>query len=210
MEPFYERAVVEPVAFDDDAGTADLLVVPYDRETPVVEMQPERGLVAYREVFRPGSCERAVRGGAGRLTLTYNHSESFADRLGVAARLWDGDDGLHATVRLDPSRMESAREALTTSHGGISVAFVSLVPKAFTERDGSLVERRSVILRHIAAVAEPAYPDAKVLAVRNRAEDVETTAADEEWAAEVARREAVVAEALALVAARSRWDAFRA
>jgi hypothetical protein len=49
---------------------------------PIVERRGE-GLVRYEELFRSGSCDRALRA-PGRLTLTYGHSDAFGDRLGVA------------------------------------------------------------------------------------------------------------------------------
>jgi HK97 family phage prohead protease len=208
---FYVRELTS-IDVDAEHGTAEALLVPYDKPTPIVEMQPGRGRVAYTEVFRPGSNERAVRAGAGRIPLVYNHSESFADRLGVLTRFWETDEGLYGALRFDTSKLAAVTDALTTSHSGISIAFVSVVPKAFTERPGSTVERRSVILEHVAAVNTPAYADARVLAVRNLAAELSEQG---DTAADIAARQndervaQLLREAHELVEAGNRWASFR-
>jgi hypothetical protein len=209
--PFYVRALTAPIDIDETHGTGEVLVVPYDKPTPIVEHQPGRGRVTYDEVVRRGAAERAIRGGAGRIPFTYGHSDAFPDRMGVATRFWDGDDGLHAAVRFDPSKLGAVQDAVTSSHQGISMAFVSVVPKPFTEREGTLVERRSIIVLHLAAVPFAAYTDARVLAVRNAAddEDTEPTAADVAARDEAEEAARVLREARELVAAGDRWVAFR-
>lgn len=208
---FYVRELAS-LDVDEDNGTAEALLVPYGRETPIVEMQPGRGRVAYTEVFSPGSNERAVRAGAGRIPFVYNHSDAFGDRMGVMTRFWESADGLYGALRFDRSKLEAVRDALTSSHSGISIAFFSVVPKAFTERPGSLVERRSVILEHVAAVNTPAYADARVLAVRNLAPELAEmgdTAADIAARADDERIAALLREAHDLINARERWAGFR-
>jgi len=208
---FYVRALAS-VDVDAEHGTAEALLVPYDKPTPIVEMQPGRGRVRYTEVFVKGAFERALRAGAGRIPLVYNHSESFGDRMGVLTRFWEESDGLHGALRFDRSKLDAVRDAVTTSHDGISIAFVSVVPRAFSERDNSVVERRSVILEHVAAVNTPAYADARVLAVRNLADELhelDDTAADiaaREQREELAR---LLREAHGLIDAGDKWAAFR-
>jgi HK97 family phage prohead protease len=208
---FYVRELPS-IEVDAEHGTAEALLVPYDRPTRIVEMQPGRGRVSYWEVFKRGSHERALKAGAGRIPFVYNHSESFGDRMGVLTRFWETDEGLHGGIRFDTSKLAAVEDAITTSHRGISIAFVSVVPRAFTEREGSTVERRSVILEHVAAVSTPAYADARVLAVRNLAEElseIEETAADtaaRQESEEVAR---LLREARELIDAGARWQSFR-
>lgn len=208
---FYVRALPS-IEVDEQAGTAEALLVPYDAPTPIVEFQPGRGRVTYTEVFKRGSHERALRAGAGRIPFVYNHSESFADRMGVLTRFWETDAGLFGALRFDPSKMGAVTDAVTSSHSGISIAFSSVVPRAFTERDGSTVERRSVILQHVAAVNTPAYADARVLAVRNMADELSP---DDETAADIAAREetervaTLLREAHELIESGNRWASFR-
>jgi HK97 family phage prohead protease len=211
ISAFYVRALAS-IEVDAEHGTAEALLVPYDTPTRIVEYQPGRGRVSYTEVFKHGSNERAVRAGAGRIPLVYNHSESFGDRMGVVTRFWEQDDGLYGALRFDASKLAAVQDAVTTSHAGISIAFTSVVPRAFSEREGSTVERRSVILEHVAAVNSPAYADARVLAVRNIAEELSEL---EETAADVAAREQseeitrLLREAHELISAGNRWASFR-
>ena len=149
---------------DDDEGIVEGLVVPYGEPTHITE----RG-VSYQEVFRPGAFARAQRA-PYRVTLVYGHSDSRTDRLGYGLGFDDTDAGLHGRFRLDPSTADHARDILLSgSHSGLSVGFVSLVPRAHTERAGALVERRSVHLVHVAAVPQGAFASAGITVVRSMA-----------------------------------------
>jgi HK97 family phage prohead protease len=208
---FYVRAL-SSIDVDAEHGTAEALLVPYDVPTPIVEMQPGRGRVRYTEVFRPGAFERALRAGAGRIPFVYNHSESFADRMGVFTKFWETAAGLFGAARFDSSKRDAVRDAVSSSHDGISIAFVSVVPRAFSERENSTVERRSVILEHVAAVSVPAYADARVLAVRNLAEELselDETAADTAARENEERAAQLLREAHELISAGERWASFR-
>jgi HK97 family phage prohead protease len=201
---FYVRALPDDLTIDEDAGTAEGLFVPWDTPTPIVEARGD-GLVRYTELFRRGAFDRALRA-PGRVPFTYGHSDAFGDRLGVTVSLEDREDGLWGVLRLDRSKRDAATDAITSSHRSLSIAFTSVVPKAFTERDGSTVERRSAILHAIAAVPAGAYSDARLTVVRNIADELEAeTAADVAAREERARRDAILAEADALIAAGERW-----
>jgi HK97 family phage prohead protease len=207
---FYARAVGS-INLDEDDGTAVVMLFPFNKPVPIAEYQPGRGLVRYVESMAPHVAERAIRGGSGRLPFVYDHSDSFADRLGVATKVWEDDAATWAAVRFDRSKIEAVRDAVTTSHQAISVAFTSRVPRAFTEREGSEVVRRSIDLHHVAAVTAGAYDDARIMAVRNLATELELAETEPEReireAAEAAA--AALAEAHALVEAGTRWDPFR-
>lgn len=175
-----------------DGPTATGLVVPFDRETPITEIR-ESGVIQYREAFAFGSCERAVRA-PNRIALTYTHDDGFDARLGFGVQFVESrqDGGLVGTFRLDRSRAEHARDILSTSHGALSISFLSVVPKPYTERAGELVVRQSVIPRHVAAVHQGAYADALISSVRELppdAVDLVPTTADVQ-AAERARLDA--------------------
>lgn len=206
---YYARTIPVDLAVDDDAGTAEGILVPWDVETAIVERRGD-GLVHYIETFRRGSCDRALRA-PGRLAFTYGHSDAFGDRLGVASHLEDREEGLWGRFVLDPSKRDAARDAVTSSHQALSIAFTSIVPKAFTEREGSLVERRSAILHHVAAVPEGAYADARLLVVRNIADEMgKDTDADVAARLEAEERAAILADVESLRAAGERWAAFGA
>lgn len=150
---------------DADRGIVEGLVVPYGIEAPIMESR-QAGSVSYREVFRAGAFARAARA-PSRVTLVYGHSDSRPDRLGFGLEFADTAEGLVGRFRLDPSTADHARDILLSgSHSGLSVGFVSIVPRAHTERDGALVVRESVHLIHVAAVPEGAYAAAGVTVVR--------------------------------------------
>jgi len=205
---WYARALPADLEVDADEGTAEGILVPWNSPTPIVERRGAE-LVRYTEEFARRSFDRALRA-PGRIPLTYGHSSAFGDRLGVFTHLEDREIGLWGRIKFDPSKSAAARDAVSSSHQNLSVGFLSMVPKAFSERDGSHVVRRSAILDHVAAVTEGAYPGAGLLVVRNLSdEELEETDADREAAAELAERERVLAEALALVEAGKRWEPFR-
>lgn len=204
MTTYYARALPADLDVDEDAGTCEGILVPWDTPTPIVERRGD-GLVRYEEVFRTRSCDRALRA-PGRLTLTYGHSDLFPDRLGVATHLEDRAAGLWGRFRFDPSKVEQARDAVTSSHKGLSITFASIVPKPLTEREGSLVERRSVALFSVAAVPDPAYASAGLTVVRSLEDvDLEDTAADVAVAREAEAREALLRSVREAVDAGQRW-----
>jgi HK97 family phage prohead protease len=185
------------------------LVVPYDREAPIEELR-ETGLIRYREAFTHGAFDRALRA-PNRVTLTYNHDVAMQARLGYGQAFQESAEGLVGTFRLDRSSADKARDILESSHAAFSVGFYSLVPQAGRERPGQLVVRRSVILDHVAAVVEGAYPGAGVASIRGAALDTgEPTAADVA-ADEAARHDADLLAWLEDAAAeQAKWDALHA
>jgi len=156
-----------PVTLDvTDQRTVEGLVVPYNTPAPITELRPD-GMISYREQFVRGAFERATRpGNAGRVALVYSHDEILPNRLGYGLEFRETDDGLLGVFRLDESTAAKARDVLTTSHSGLSISFLSLLPKAFTEKAGALVTRAAAHLQHVAAVATPAYAGAGVTAIR--------------------------------------------
>ena len=141
------------------------LVVPWGKETPILEARGSEPL-EYRETFARGAFDRAIAK-ASRVSLTFNHDTTLAARIGYGLRFADSAEGLVGEFRLDRSTADKARDVLTSTHGCFSVGFFSLLPKAGTERPGSLVERRAALLDHVAAVNQGAYPDARLATVRS-------------------------------------------
>ena len=169
-----------------DDRTVTGLVVPYDQVAEIFEMRPD-GPISYRERFIRGAFERATRpGNAGRVALVYSHDETLPNRLGYGTEFREADDGLYGTFRLDESTAAKARDVLTTSHTGLSVSFLSLLPKPFTEQAGALVTRAAAHLQHVAAVSSPAYAAAVVTAIREGDNDPPSAA---ELAAQAALEE---------------------
>lgn len=178
----YRDALAQMEIRDDgtaDGATVAGIVVPYNEETDIVEYRPD-GPLSYREVFRPGAFASICKPGvAHRVTLTYNHDESRANRLGYGLQFEETTAGLHGIFRLDRSAAEHATDILSTSHGAFSVGFVSIKPAPLTERAGALVERLRAALLHVAAVPTgfAAYKSALVGSMREALEiDPEQTA----------------------------------
>lgn len=205
------RSFPVDLEFRDDPAdglTVTGLVVPYGVETPITELRAGEP-VSYREVFRPGAFQRAERKPTV-VSLTYNHDVSLGARLGYCRKLWDAPAGLMMEARLDRSSADKARDLLTGSHSQFSVGFMSIVPRAGTERAGALIERQACHLDHIAATADPAYEATAVLAIR--ADDgTDDEPSDAEIAAQArARSDGDLLAAIdALVAQQAKWDALR-
>jgi phage head maturation protease len=151
-----------------DGLTVEALVVPYDREIQAVDLTAS-GVKAYREVFRRGSCARAVKA-PHRVGLTFLHDETFGATLGYGREFMETEEGLRGKFRLYPSLAAHARDVLGSSHQAVSVGFTSLYPRAGSEEEGVLVERKAVHVRHVAAVPEGQYAEARILALRARDE----------------------------------------
>lgn len=190
-----------------DGLTVTGLVVPYDIEADITEWQ-NGGAIAYREVFRAGAFQRAERKPTA-VSLTYNHDVTLANRLGYCRRIWDDARGLMIEARLDRSSADKARDILTGSHCRFSVGFASIVPRAGSERAGTLVERKAVMLDHIAAVADPAYADTAVLAIRADGDEGEPSDAEIELEARARSDADLLAAIDALVAQQAKWEALR-
>ena len=188
----------------DDGMMVEGLVVPFGIEAEIAEPR-EDGVIRYREAFAPGSCDRAIRA-PHWVSLTYNHSEDMSNRMGFGREFRESAEGLIGIFKLDASHAAQARDILTGSHRAFSVGFTSVVPRPLVERPNSLVIRKSVILRHVAAVPAGAYSSAVVSSIREDADDVPTTneAADAVAKAELADVFAFIDQA---ATEQKRWDA---
>lgn len=206
MSELLHRTFTAELELGDDGRTVEGLAVPFGEVAEVADIGP-RGVVRYREQFVPGAFDRAVRV-PHRVTYVYGHSDAFGDRLGVGHTFTQRDDGLHVSIRLDASRAEQARDAITSSHGALSIGFVSRNPKPYTEREGELITRRAVHLVHIAAVPKGAYAGAVVGSVREEAElemDEEERAEREAEAVAKAEERALLASIDEMVASQEAW-----
>lgn len=166
---------VESAEYDIDRvkGLVEALIVPYNRPTPIVEVIPDaagRGqVVDYLEQFAPGSVERA-KAAPNRVGLTFTHETSMPNRMGYGVALRDSttESGAVMTFQLYRDTLDRSVELLTTSHTGMSVTARCIRPVRGTERSGTLVTREAVHLTSVAATDDPAYTDARVLAIRER------------------------------------------
>ena len=154
-------------------GIVEALIVPYNREIPIIEVLPDAAgqprIVEYREQFAPGSVDRA-KAAPNRVGLTFTHETSMPNRMGYGVALRDSttEAGAVMTWQLYRDTLDRSVELLTTSHTGMSVTAQCIRPQRGTERSGALVTRQAVHLTSVAAVDDPAYVDARVLAIRDR------------------------------------------
>jgi phage head maturation protease len=149
-------------------GRVTGLVVPYNRPTPIMELR-DGVVIEYEEQFAAGSMERAARA-PNRVMLQFTHSDTLDHQIGYGVTFRDSEEGCVGEFQLYRAGMEKVSEMLTTSHRGLSVTFASLRPQGGLERAGELVTREVVHCGAGAAVNDPAYADAGVLAVRQSAE----------------------------------------
>lgn len=209
LDLLHRSFTLEDPTVSDDGRTVTGLAVPYGVEARVADVTPA-GVVRYREMFERGAFRRAVKA-PSRVTLVYGHSDGFGDRMGYGQAFEETEAGLLARFRLDASRADQARDALTSSHRALSVAFASISPRQGTERDGDLVIRRQVHLVHVAAVPAGAYAGAAVGSIREEiaAEIEEADNAEREAAAVSAEESArLMASIDDMVASQKKWEAF--
>lgn len=169
------RQFASPLEFRDAAGKNDGRtvfgrIVPYGE---VIEFLDEDNIVK-RERFELGSLAGAVPSW-DRVTLSFEHhpdGPGFANTIGWGMRngLTEAEDGAYASFRLYAHDAAKAREALQESHRGLSLEFYAR--RSEVDADGVIV-RRDVRVVRVAAVPDPAYMGASVMAVRSEAAPAE-------------------------------------
>lgn len=159
----------------DDGRTVEGRIVPYGEIADVVDIHPETGKLAkYREQFLPHSFTHAVqysraRGNAGFIHLNLEHDETMQARIGYAKELDERDDGVYGIFRLYQSRdLEKTQSMLGESHTGLSVKFADVRPVKILN---DVVSHVQVALMNVAATPQPAYRNAKVMALRGADDD---------------------------------------
>jgi HK97 family phage prohead protease len=136
-------------------------------------------VIQYQEQFAPGSMDRAAKA-PNRVMLQFTHSEALDHQVGYGVSFRDSEAGCVGEFQLYRQNRDKVTEMLETSHRGLSVTFASLRPAGGLERDGELVTREVVHCRAVAAVNDPAYADAGVLAVRQQEQLAAEVAAETE------------------------------
>jgi HK97 family phage prohead protease len=169
-------------------NTIEALMVPWHRPVDITEFIGGQ-VVEYREQFAPGAFERAEQPNvAHRVTLAWGHSDDFGNAIGRGVSFHNQADGEVGVFRLNAAEAAKAREMIADM--GLSVSFQSIAPVHGSERAGTLVTRKAVHLRHLAVVANPAYPDARILAIRE-SDEVARAAAEAAQESQLALAEAL-------------------
>jgi len=156
-----------------DRRTLEGLFMPWDVAAAVVDQDPTTGaLLRYREGFRSGAFDRqansAEPGVVRRIVLRDQHHDGIG-KLGHVVALRNETAGLHGVVSVLPSRVEDVEAILEDGVTGLSCEFHPLGRPAV--EDG-VVWRTKAYLVAVALEAQPAYADARVLAMR-AAEEVD-------------------------------------
>jgi HK97 family phage prohead protease len=143
--------------------TLVLACVPFDTPTWVADSDGE-----YREVFRRGAFEHLTRD-PGRTQLRYQHSTDLLDRLGQGVELREDPTYLVGSFRVTAGDRGDHLLDLVASDElrGVSIGFEAGQSQRDDTPDGPLVQRLRVKrLPEVSLVDQPAYPEARVLAVR--------------------------------------------
>jgi HK97 family phage prohead protease len=168
--PTLYRAVSD---YEVTGDTVEALIMPWDRPADVLDIIGDR-LVEYQETFARGAFQRA-EDVPTRVLFCWGHDESWGNTIGRGRSFQQSEEGEIGVFRL-AGDIDKARAMLEGM--GLSVSFRSIRPAPGVERDGVLTVRQAVHLRHVAVVPNPAYPETRVLAMRER-RDAELAAAEE-------------------------------
>jgi HK97 family phage prohead protease len=160
MNPIeFRSAVVSEVSFPH--RTIDLVVMPYESET-MVEFQGR----LVREVVSRGAFTGIDRR-ANRVKVNRDHDVTKVVGRAVAFHP-DAEQGLVAECRIAQTPLGD--ETLQLADEEILDASAGFAPMEQRWEERSLRRIVKAFLSHIALTPDPAYPDAKVLAVRTRPE----------------------------------------
>ncbi len=149
-----------------DGRTVYGLAVPFDTPQRVSDLM-DGGVVTYDEVFRNGAFTDTIRERGSRVKFLLNHDKRSLP-LGPALSLREDAAGLVGEFRVSNTRAgDEALELIRDGAlDGLSVGFKPLTQRG-DERAGKLVERLSVKLIEVSAVAFPAYDGALIAGVRS-------------------------------------------
>lgn len=140
-----------------DQNTLEGLCVPYGKTTTKAGYpQGER--------FLPGAFASAP-GNERRVRLTDMHDDTGKRPVGIATTFRDTPDGLWGSFRFyaTPEGRGARENCLEETYGGLSVGFLADQEQRGEDGAREVVRAR---LFHVSLVDEPAYEDARVLAVR--------------------------------------------
>ncbi len=101
-----------------------------------------------------------------KVRLTDSHADEARRPVGVGTEFRDDVSGLFGTFRFynTPEGRGARENVLEETYGGLSVGFLPVEERVGDDGAREIVKAR---LFHVSLVDEPAYEDARVLAVRN-------------------------------------------
>lgn len=140
------------------------LCVPYGQTT--MKAGYPRG-----ERFVAGAFAELAAVPASKVRLTDSHDESGRRPIGVGTEFRDTDEGLFGSFRFynTPEGRGGRENVLESTYGGLSIGFLPLAERQADDGAREILRAR---LFHVSLVDEPAYDNARVLAVRAAIPDV--------------------------------------
>lgn len=143
---------------DGDGRSLTGLLVPYGR--------PQRINARLTEEFVPGAF-RAQVGDPGRVPLFNKHSVHGGSIIGRVTELREQSDGLYGTARVSNTTagndaLELLRDGVLPGGGAWSIGF----REGQNSTRGTVTQRKTATIFELALVDKPAYPEARVLAMR--------------------------------------------
>jgi HK97 family phage prohead protease len=154
-----------------DGRTVDVKIIPYSEQ-----IEHNDGLggvpvgVAYREEWAPGAFDHQL-GAANRVLANCEHEEGIAGVVGHGIALLSQADGLYGSFKIHETT--SGETALTLIREGIfNTVSLEARPRKAVRTAAGVVRRIKADLVNIAFSRFGAYPGARVLAVREQAEQV--------------------------------------
>lgn len=124
------------------------------------------------ERFVAGAFADLIASGASaKIRLTDSHDETGRRPIGVATEFRDEAAGLFGRFRFynTPEGRGGRENLLEETYGGLSVGFLPIAERRAEDGAREILKAR---LFHVSLVDEPAYDDARVLAVRSAVPDV--------------------------------------
>jgi HK97 family phage prohead protease len=160
-----ETTIVPLELRHDGEHGLDGLCVPYGATT--MKAGYPRG-----ERFLAGAFRELAQSGSTKIRLTDSHDETGKRPVGVATEFRDTETGLFGRFRFyNTPEGRGARENVNEeTYGGLSVGFLPVEERRAEDGAREIVRAR---LFHVSLVDEPAYADARILAVRAALPDVE-------------------------------------
>jgi HK97 family phage prohead protease len=151
----YRAATVAAVSYPK--RLVSMVVMPYERESDQAEYQGRM----IREVFARGAFDGVERR-ARKVHLNRDHDPHRL--VGQAVEFHSDDDSLRAECRI--GRTPLGDETLALAADDLLDASAGFAVMKETWQPGPVRRILKAFLAHIALVPDPAYPDARVLAVR--------------------------------------------
>jgi HK97 family phage prohead protease len=156
--------VFSATATAGEGRTVDVRIVPYSTPADV----SDDGRTVYREEWAPGAFDaQLVAGHRLKVLLNFEHQSGIGNIVGKGIMLRSQPDGLHGSFEMRDD--DNGRRALDLVNDGIldGVSLEAVAAKTI-HTTGGVYRRVKAHLHNVALCRNPAFPDARVLAVREQ------------------------------------------